>query len=106
MIQRGKRPLEYITPGAMKELEGGAARYGLSMGALMVNAGRGVAEVVLGRYGPGRRVCIVCGGGNNGGDGLVAARYLSVRCPVQVVLLVIPERIGTEESRGNWKALE
>jgi hydroxyethylthiazole kinase-like uncharacterized protein yjeF len=97
--------LEYITPEAMGELEKGASEYGLGVKELMENAGRGVAEFVLSRYGPGRRVCVVCGGGNNGGDGFVAARYLSSGCRVDVILLTSPERIRTEEARQNWDAL-
>jgi ADP-dependent NAD(P)H-hydrate dehydratase / NAD(P)H-hydrate epimerase len=100
----GYDALEYITPEAMKELEGGASEYGLSVKQLMENAGSGVAEFVLSRYGP-VKVCVVCGGGNNGGDGFVAARYLSARCEVKVVLLTAPQRIRTEEARENWQAL-
>jgi ADP-dependent NAD(P)H-hydrate dehydratase / NAD(P)H-hydrate epimerase len=96
--------MKYITPEAMKELEGSASEYGLSVKQLMENAGKGVAEFVLSRYGPAR-VCVVCGGGNNGGDGFVAARYLSARCAVKVVLLTTLERIRTEEARENWQAL-
>jgi len=97
--------LEYITPDAMSELERSASGYGLGVKQLMENAGKGVAEFILSRYGSVRRVCVVCGGGNNGGDGFVAARYLSVRCGVNVILLTAPERIRTEEARENWKAL-
>ncbi len=97
--------MEYITPAEMSELEKGASAYGLGVRQLMENAGRGVAEFILSRYGSVRRVCVVCGGGNNGGDGLVAARYLSARCGVKVILLTAPERIRTEEARENWKAL-
>jgi len=97
--------LEYITPDAMRELERGASAYGVSLRELMENAGRGVAEFVLRRYGAVRRVCVVCGGGNNGGDGSVAARYLSARCRVDVVLLTSPESIRTAEARDNWRAL-
>lgn len=97
--------MDYITPKAMAELERGASDYGLGVKQLMENAGRGVAEFVLARYGPTRRVCVVCGGGNNGGDGFVAARYLSTSCQVDVILLTSPERIRTEEARRNWEAL-
>ena len=98
--------MEYITPDEMRELERGALEYGLSVMALMENAGRSVAEFVLSRYGPVEQVCVVCGGGNNGGDGFVAARYLSKVCGVKVILLTTPEKIRTEEARENWKALE
>jgi ADP-dependent NAD(P)H-hydrate dehydratase / NAD(P)H-hydrate epimerase len=95
---------DYITPEAMRDLERRASGYGVSVSQLMENAGRGVAEAVLERLRP-RRVCVICGAGNNGGDGLVAARYLSKGCEVWVVLLTNPEGIRTEESRRNWAAL-
>lgn len=46
---------------------------------LMENAGRGCAEVVIGRLKKvgGRKVCVFCGTGNNGGDGFVIARHLT-----------------------------
>jgi hydroxyethylthiazole kinase-like uncharacterized protein yjeF len=97
--------LDYITPAEMSELERRASEYGLGVKELMENAGRAVAEFILSRYGPVERVCVVCGGGNNGGDGLVAARYLSARCGVKVILLTAPERIRTDEARENWHAL-
>jgi hydroxyethylthiazole kinase-like uncharacterized protein yjeF len=97
--------LDFITPDEMRELEKGASEYGLGVGDLMENAGRGVAEFILSRYGAVKRVCVVCGGGNNGGDGFVAARYLSVHCGVKVTLLSSPEKIRTEEARENWHAL-
>jgi hydroxyethylthiazole kinase-like uncharacterized protein yjeF len=59
---------------------------------LMENAGRGVAEIVrreLGAAAVGRPplVVIVCGGGANGGDGLVAARHLACAgVPTRVLL--------------------
>lgn len=98
--------MRYITPDLMRELEKGASEYGLGVGELMENAGKGVAEFVLSRYGAGKRVCVVCGGGNNGGDGMVAARYLSARCRwVDVILLTSPKKIRSNEARENWQAL-
>jgi len=43
---------------------------------LMERAGKGVADVLLAEFADARRVTVVCGSGNNGGDGRVAARYL------------------------------
>jgi NAD(P)H-hydrate epimerase len=52
---------------------------GLSGRTLMENAGRGAAQVIIERFGPirGKSVAVLCGKGNNGGDGFVVARYLS-----------------------------
>ena len=102
---RQQKPLEYITSGEMAELERRAADYGLTVERLMENAGKAVGEFVITRYGPGAKVCVVCGGGNNGGDGSVAARYLSKACETKVVLLTSPQKIRTPEARKNWEKL-
>jgi NAD(P)H-hydrate epimerase len=56
-------------------------RYGVPSLVLMENAGRGAADAIERRFGPagGRRVVVVAGKGNNGGDGLVVARHLAGR---------------------------
>ena len=75
---------------------------------LMESAGRAVLEALLTRLSshltaPGNvpvqerdgEVCIVCGAGNNAGDGFVLARHLALLGrPVRVVLLTSPERLG------------
>jgi ADP-dependent NAD(P)H-hydrate dehydratase / NAD(P)H-hydrate epimerase len=72
---------------------------------LMENAGRGAAEVVLEGLAPDARVVILCGGGNNGGDGFVVARHLVTRgLPIQVHLCVAPETLKGD-ARVNHDAL-
>jgi ADP-dependent NAD(P)H-hydrate dehydratase / NAD(P)H-hydrate epimerase len=63
---------------------------------LMERAGEGLAAVA-GRYAPGGRIAVVCGKGNNGGDGLVAARILRQAGREVDVLAVAPP----EELRGD-----
>ncbi len=53
--------------------------FGISALVLMENAGRAVAEEAVKALGNKGKVAIVCGKGNNGGDGLVAARHLIAR---------------------------
>ncbi|MDZ7372476.1 MAG: NAD(P)H-hydrate dehydratase [candidate division KSB1 bacterium] len=63
---------------------------------LMENAGLGVVSVIQDMLGSvaGRRVAIVCGKGNNGGDGYVVARHLhNAGCDVDVYLLAEPEAV-------------
>ncbi len=58
-----------------------ADELGIGTLLLMENAGRGAADAIERVYGrcAGRRVAIVCGRGNNGGDGFVVARHLAGR---------------------------
>lgn len=63
--------------------------------ALMENAGRHVAVFAAEMAGPGARVAIVCGRGNNGGDGLVAARHLAGwGRRVEIVLVARPDALS------------
>ena len=61
---------------------------------LMENAGRGLADTLVG-LGIGGPVVVCCGRGNNGGDGFVLARHLDVRGhQVKVLLWADPEELA------------
>jgi len=63
-------------------------QFGVSMTELMEGAGEAVARFVLRHYPQAERVMVLCGKGNNGGDGLVAARVLAGKgVGVRVLLL-------------------
>lgn len=65
-----------LSPEQVRELDRATiAEVGVPGPVLMERAALGVAEVILRRY-PRRHTLIVCGRGNNGGDGLAAARVL------------------------------
>jgi hydroxyethylthiazole kinase-like uncharacterized protein yjeF len=67
--------IELLTPQQMYRADELAVRAGVSVDALFENAGRAVAEEIIRRYGA-RKTVVLCGPGNNGKDGHVAARCL------------------------------
>ena len=102
-----------LTAEQMRAVDRAAtADFGVPTLLLMENAGRGVAEVVSraldGRV-SGRRVRVVCGAGNNGGDGFVVARHLALAgAEVSVLLAVSREKIAGAggDAATNLRALE
>jgi ADP-dependent NAD(P)H-hydrate dehydratase / NAD(P)H-hydrate epimerase len=70
--------MKLVTSSEMRKLEQESAALGIGPPELMENAGRAVAQSVRQVLGgtTGKRVIVLVGPGNNGGDGLVAARYL------------------------------
>ncbi len=54
---------------------------------LMKNAGKAVYETIKDFYGGGRNILFICGPGNNGGDGFIAAALLGLENRVRIVLL-------------------
>jgi NAD(P)H-hydrate epimerase len=79
--------------------------YGISGLVLMENAGRGTVDVVerLGISGP---VVILCGKGNNAGDGFVIARHLEIRGRAAKAILLFPPSDLTGDAATNFAILE
>lgn len=66
-----------VTVAQMKELERRADAAGLPYRQMMENAGCMAARLALGQWPAARTAAVLCGRGNNGGDGFVAARWLA-----------------------------
>jgi NAD(P)H-hydrate epimerase len=89
----------------MRAIEERAERLGVSRLLLMENAGKTVADYIERKMGAaGRKVVVVAGTGNNGGDGFVAARHLAAYgARVKVFMIGLSENIRTPEASLNWR---
>ncbi len=95
----------------MRELDRKAIEDYKILGALLMeNAGRNVAEAVIRELGndSNKKIVVICGKGNNGGDGYVIARHLvNYGCEVQVFLLAkIDDIIGDGDAGLNLRAIK
>jgi len=76
---------------------------GMSGLVLMENAATGVVEALRDHFPEAQRVLILCGRGNNGGDGLAAARHLANGGHrVQVLLFSEPEKLSPD-AEANYR---
>ena len=94
------RPI--LTAQAMRAAEEAEIAAGTSVETLMERAGEALAEAAWRFAGP-MPALILCGPGNNGGDGYVAARHLAERgFEVRVVVLADPKTKAAKWARGQW----
>ena len=95
------RPI--LTAEQMRAAEERAVADGTSVEQLMERAGAALAEAVH-RYAGNMPALILCGPGNNGGDGYVAARHLAERgIQARVAALAEPKSAAAIWARREWK---
>ena len=102
MFDRAVLGAPILTAAQMRAAEERAIAAGSSVSELMERAGTGVAEWVR-RLAAGAPVLVLCGPGNNGGDGYVAARVLASRgMAVRVAAHGDPRTEAGAEARKGW----
>ncbi len=93
---------QILTTAEMAAADAAAIASGVSGAVLMDRAGAAVVEAVVARF-PQQPVTVLCGPGNNGGDGYVAARLLKARgWPVEVRALGEPATADARQARSGW----
>lgn len=104
--------MKALTAAEMREVDRlTTERFGVPSHQLMEAAGKSVAEVFLEQYGhrngePPGRVAVLCGKGNNGGDGFVVARHLKDEAEqVGVYLFGKPEELRGDAAKNfaRWR---
>ncbi len=101
--------VRYLTREEMRAADRKAIEdYGMPGVILMENAGRGAAHCALEMLVEGRRarVSVVCGPGNNGGDGFVVARHLHNAGVSVAVRLLAPREKTTGDALVNLQIAE
>ncbi len=92
-----------LTRAQVREVDRRAIEeYGIPGIVLMENAGRNAADAIRRRLRGRGRVAIVCGRGNNGGDGFVIARHLAnAGIEVELFLACDPERLSGDAATNH-----
>ncbi len=94
--------MKIVSAAEMREIDRATSeRFGVPSLTLMENAGSAVTRFILSDYPQAQRISVVCGKGNNGGDGFVVARQLAESGRVVRVLLLC----DPEELRGDAVAM-
>jgi NAD(P)H-hydrate epimerase len=94
----------------MREIDRRTIEMGIPGLVLMENAGHRVVDLLAEKFAPlaAHRIAILCGKGNNGGDGMVVARQLFTRFQprdLHVVLLAAPEDLKGDAAQ-NYRMLQ
>ena len=103
--------MKVLTAAQMREVDRRTIESGIPGIVLMENAGHRLVEFLEKRFAPfaAQRVAVLCGKGNNGGDGMVIARQLWTRlrpAALHVVLFGAPEELqGDAAARGEAQTI-
>ena len=94
--------MQILTSSEMRAVDRRTAEeFGVPLATLMENAGAAVARFCLRRYPMARRALVLCGKGNNGGDGFVAARWIAAAgVRVEVLLLGCEDEVRAEAAEA------
>src|SRR5262245_29060158 len=97
--------LELLSNAEMRAGDAAAIAAGTPGRVLMERAGRAIARAVGKAAGPGAQILVLCGPGNNGGDGFVAARVLAGR-GFRVELALLGQKVALNgdaaAAAGDW----
>jgi hydroxyethylthiazole kinase-like uncharacterized protein yjeF len=98
-----RAPDQVLTAAQMRAAESALVRRGTSVDELMQRAGRGAADWIW-RVALGRPVTVLCGPGNNGGDGYVIAETLRARgLPAAVIAPHGPATEAAKTAASAWR---
>ncbi len=95
-----------ISYNELKVLDNNSEHYGITPLKLMESAGKGVSDFINKINLENKKIIFFCGLGNNGGDGFVAARYLSENNQVSVFIIGNENNIKTDIARNNFDKLK
>ena len=101
--------MKVLTAAEMREVDRRTSELGIPGIVLMENAGHRVVEFLEKHFAPlaAHRIVVLCGKGNNGGDGMVIARQLHTRFhprALHVVLMAAPDELRGDAA-ANYKML-
>jgi NAD(P)H-hydrate epimerase len=101
--------MKVLTAAEMRDVDRRTVELGIPGIVLMENAAHRVVETMAGRFAPlsSQRIVVLCGKGNNGGDGLAIARQLHTRyrpASLDVVLFAAPEDLKGDAA-ANYRML-
>jgi NAD(P)H-hydrate epimerase len=96
-----------ITPNQMNKIDINSEKLGVPRILLMENAGSALADHIINHAKElnCRKVVVVAGTGNNGGDGFVAARHLAGDSK-EISVILLGSKMKTKESTINWNGIK